>query len=84
MAAVARTLPVGMSNTDGTEDGVNDRLTKLERGLEDVKAQMAWLAAILTARPPSEVQATTKPPYGLLTIVLPVVGIIAAAVIAKL
>jgi hypothetical protein len=81
-------MPDNVDKDGGTEETMRDELNKLKAAVEELKAQMkaqtAWVAAVLTARPPSQIDATTKPPYGLLTIVLPVVGIIAAAVIAKL
>jgi hypothetical protein len=73
-----------MAPTDGGEDnegdGDNDDMSDLRASVEQLKAEMAWVKAMLLGQRPSDVPAKTSPPW--VTIITFVVGPALAAFIA--
>lgn len=84
LAPAAGTLQSKMPDTgkDAREAGDNMSQWWQDR-IERLEAEVRWLKSIVLGQDYAPRDGKTAPPYGLLTILLPVVGTIVAAVLAK-
>lgn len=51
---------------DQSEDDMADRLSKLEAGVEQIKAEIEWIKVVVGGKAPSEVPTKTSPPWFLI------------------
>lgn len=62
------------------DDDVADRLSKLEAGIEQVKAEIEWIKVVVGGKAPSTVPEKTSPPW--LLILSGTITPVAVAIIA--